>query len=148
MSGMDESTPVPRPEDLPPVTGAADLHARWRLVKGPWGFSVPQLFVLLFDEDGIQLPLVVNMNDNPAVPEDEMTENLFAVLSQVMGEHAPRGSVAMMWARPGRGTPRADDLAWIRALNAERPRTGIDTWPIHFGTDDGVRTVAPDELVA
>lgn len=150
---MDE-TPAPRetPDLDIPLRDLAALDARWRWIKGPWGFSVPQLFGLLLDADGHQLPTIVNVKDEPDDPpidiDDKLVHSLVETLAMVLEQEAPGGSVALMWARPGPGPSRASDRAVLCRLHAALQAAPFRAWPLWFATDDVAGIVPPDELVA
>jgi hypothetical protein len=133
---------------MPPVRSMADLDRFWRMIKGPWGFSVPQLFCAVFTSSGDVTPIIINIDDCADGPDTESIGNLFHVLTRVVDENAAGGSVAMMFARPGTDGIEERDRQWARELTTSGQHAAIDVWPVYLGDDDRVRVVAPDDLAA
>jgi hypothetical protein len=140
----DHFPPLLPPHESPPVRSLDDLDRHWRAVKGPWGFSGPQLFCQLLGADGQLLPQLINIEDCPQVPDQLSFDNLFGILAE-MDEG---GSCAAMFARPGDGQLRASDRLRARGLIAAGTAAPIDVWPAFLATDTRVRIVGPDDLAA
>lgn len=144
----DDIPPIRPPHDLPPVHSLADLERHWHSIKGPWGFSQPQLFCQLFDPDGGLLPQIINITDCPPLPDQALLDNLLEIMSGILADFAPDGSFAAMFARPGDGQLRESDRIWARALTAAGADAPIEVWPVFLATDAGVRIASPDDLAA
>lgn len=125
-----------------------DLERHWRSIKGPWGFSEPQLFCQLFAADGTLLPQIMNITDCPSEPDALLLENLFGIMTEVLADFAPGGSFAAMFARPGDAQCREADRVWARKITAAGAKAPIDVWPVYLATDVGVRIASPDDLAA
>lgn len=146
---MTDHTPPPGPpQDWPPVRSLADLERHWLWIKGPWGFSQPQLFCQLFDPDGAVLPQIVNITECPRRPDPAMIGSLLSLMTQTIDEVAPGGSLGAMYARPGDGQLREPDRAWARTLSTAGAEASIRVWPVFLATDVGVRIASPDDLAA
>lgn len=144
----DDIPPLRPPHEWPPVHSLADLERHWRSIKGPWGFSQPQLFCQMFDPEGVLLPQIINITECPPLPDQLMLDSLMGIMTQVLGDAAPGGSCAAMYARPGDGQLREPDRAWARALTAAGAEAPIEVWPVFLATDVGVRIASPDDLAA
>ena len=117
------------------VRTAMDLERLWQLIMGPEGPGLRSLWMVLLDEDGRALPVVVPIEDIPVTPES-LTEGLADVLSRVRD----LGDPVLLLSRPGpRGVTEAD-RAWGRVL------APLTRWPVHLYTRAGVRVLAPDDL--
>lgn len=126
----------------------ADLERHWRSIKGPWGFSQPQLFCQLFDAEGTLMPQIINITECAPLPDQLLLDNLLEIMTDVLADFAPGGSFAAMYARPGDGQLRDADRAWARALTAAGAEAPIEVWPVFLATDVGVRIASPDDLAA
>ena len=145
----DEIPPAPLPPDqLPPVRAVADLDRLWRSLKGPWGFSRPQVWCVVLGPVGEWTSILLKIEDCPERPDVEQVANLLGVLTSVVLDSVPGGSVALLYARPGGDDQRAGDRLWARELDAAGRRVPVDVWPVFLANDDRVRIVAPDDLAA
>jgi hypothetical protein len=140
--------PLSAPEHAVAVHTDADLLVRWRQIMGPWGFGRRSLWVLWFDEDGTQLPVVVPVDDIPEAPDEEFLVNLMHIVEQVLGtgRDACAGSVAMALSRPGSARLTDSDRCWARALRTEAQRSGVRLWPPHLATRGVVRPLTLDDV--
>lgn len=133
------------------LSSPSALLAHWRFIDGGYGYSAPQLFILMADRHEHVVPHVIQMYDEDMAesPDDSALENLMERLAETLAELAPGGSVAIMKARPGRSPAMTlADLRWCRALHRHLQQAPFASKPLFFATDDGPRIVAPDELIA
>jgi hypothetical protein len=140
--------PLLPPHEMPPVRSLDDLERHWLAIKGPWGFSQPQLFCLLFDDAGLTLPHIVNIKDCAAEPDRLLLDNLMLTMTEVLTDTAPGGSLATMFARPGGAQLSASDRAWARGLTDAAVPAPINVWQVFLASDGGVRVATPDDLAA
>ncbi|MET0952952.1 MAG: hypothetical protein ABWX57_06670 [Aeromicrobium sp.] len=145
----DEIPPALLPPDqLPPVRAVADLDRLWRSLKGPWGFSRPQVWCVVLGPGGEWTSILLKIDDCPAHPDVVQVANLLDVLTSVVLDSVPGGSVALLYARPGGDDLDAGDRPWARQLDAAGRRVPVDVWPVFLANDDRVRIAAPDDLAA
>jgi hypothetical protein len=71
-----------------------------------------QLWFMLLDADGRQLPLLIPVDGIPLRPEPGSAAVMAATLNDVLAEHAPGGSVILTLERPGTAALTAPDQAW------------------------------------
>jgi hypothetical protein len=113
---------------------------------GPWGFSNRTLWLVFLDEDGRTMPVVVPIEEMPALPDEQSIASLRYVVNDLVADREV-GTVPMLLSRPGSSRMRPEDRAWARAL-----RDGLGPelcrWPIHLATKGSVRPFAPDDLIA
>jgi hypothetical protein len=120
-----------------PVRTAAELTVRWKLLLDPPVFSARSLW-LAFLDDGLMSPVVIPVDDVPAVPDRPLLANVVAVCETVIASHvASTPHVAMALCRPGRPTVTEDDQAWERALLEAFESTG-GTWSLHVAAGGDV----------
>ena len=120
-----------------PVRSAEDLTRRWTLLLDPPVFSARSLWLTFFD-DGLMSPVVIPVDDVPAVPDRPLLANVVAVCETIVGSHvASTPHVAMALCRPGRPVVTTDDEAWERALREAFEPTG-GTWSLHLAAGGDV----------
>ncbi|WP_370188083.1 hypothetical protein [Aeromicrobium sp.] len=132
------------------LSSTAALTAAWRFVDGGFGYSAPQLFVLVLDRRARIVGPVVHLYDEhqAAGPDDALLGLLVERLAETVEELAPGGGVALMKARPGRSAVMTSaDLRWCRALHRHLQAAPFSSRPLFFASDAGPRIVAPDELI-
>lgn len=144
---MDDDIPELRPlEDLEPLVSDRDLHAFWRMIKGPFGFSEPQAFAVVIDGEGRPIPGLINVKEWPQRFESELCESLAERLAEVIEGYELAVSCAVMWARPGEDVFTPLDRQWCHAFVTALRDRGLGRWPVHRANDHRVRTVTGDDL--
>ena len=152
LTGMDDPydtdiPPLPQHDDCPPVRTDAELLLRWRQLMGPWGFQQRSLWVLWFDGDGYQAPVIVPIDDIPDQPEDEFLVNLMYIVTEAaqVAETPGRVTVAMTLSRPGSSRVSDSDRAWAGALHDHALRADVALWPVHLATKGTARPLTLDD---
>jgi hypothetical protein len=144
--GYDDVPALTGPDDSPPVRTDAELLVRWRQLMGPWGFGRRSLWLLWFDAEGCQLPIVVPVDDIPESPDEQMLATLVQIVDEV-GAHAGVGtSVAVALSRPGSARVQDGDRAWARAIRSQGALAGLRLWPMHLATKGSVRPLTLDDV--
>ena len=87
------------------------------------------------------------VDDVPQRPDVEILEGFGEVVSTVVREHAPGGSVAITICRPGSSVVDDDDRAWGRALLEMAKRKAVDLRRLHLATAGSVRPLVGDDMV-
>jgi hypothetical protein len=105
-----------RIEDSAPVTTVSEARERVQDLVGP--AIRPQLWFMLLDPFGRQLPVLIPVDGIPLCPEPGSTAVLAARLTALLGELAPGGSVILTLERPGPAALTAPDQAWALELAA------------------------------
>jgi hypothetical protein len=142
----DEIPPLQPPEDASPVHTDSELLVRWRQLMGPWGFDRRSPWLLWFDADGFQLPIVVPVDDIPDLPDDLFLTNLVYVVDQIVQAEGDGTTVAFTLSRPGSSRLTDSDRTWARELRAHADRAGIALRPVHLATHGSVRPLTLDDL--
>lgn len=101
-----------RIEDSAPVTTVDEARERVRDLVGP--AIRPQLWFMLLDRVGRQLPVLIPVDGIPLRPEPGGAAVLAARLTELLEELAPGGSVILTLERPGSAALTAPDQAWAR----------------------------------
>jgi hypothetical protein len=124
--------PIPPPPlAAVPVRTAPALTRRWAALLDPPVFAARSLWLSFLDA-GLMLPVVIPVDDVPAVPDRPLLANVAQVCEAVAESHgAGRAHVALVLCRPGRPTVTRDDEAWERGL-AEAFLTTGRAWSLHL----------------
>jgi hypothetical protein len=102
--------------DSPPVITIDDARERVRDLIGHAIRS--QLWVMLLDAGGWQLPTLIPVDGLPLVPENDSVENLATALNGVLCTEAPGGSVILTLERPGSAAATAPDQSWAQCIRS------------------------------
>ncbi|HSP75977.1 MAG TPA: hypothetical protein VLO31_07165 [Cryobacterium sp.] len=109
------TTPL-RVEDAAPVTTTAEARDR---VADLVGHAIShQLWFMLLDARGRQIPLLIPVGGIPLRPEPGDAAAMAAAVTELLAEHGPGGSVILTLERPGTAALTAPDQAWARELAA------------------------------
>lgn len=131
-----------------PVTTCAELSERWAFVLGGGGFAGRGVWLLWFDGDGRQLPLVVPVDDVPDEIDPRLATNTTWIAGQVAADTAGDGaSVAIALSRPGPPVVNGADRAWANGLRGAADAQGLRMWDLHLATPGHVRPLPQDEYV-
>lgn len=144
----EDIPPLKRPEDMPPIHSQADLHQLWRALMGELGFGSNQLWMVVLDADGRCTPLIQQIKQVPDVPDPDLVEALMILSRRLFDEVVPDGSVAFLWARPGRAGLGAADRAWATGLSTAARDAGVAAHPVHLANDQEIRAFTPDDEIA
>lgn len=145
----DDTPPLRRPEDMPPVRTQADLHRHFRALLGRLGFSHASLWLAFFDEEGGSLPLLQEIDDLPELPTTDDLASLMRLCDYVLGMlGAPDGSVGFLLSRPGGPGLSVPDRAWAAGIAAAARECGVRSFAVHLANDHELRAFTPDDAVA
>jgi hypothetical protein len=99
------------------------------------------LVLFFLDRQARTLPVVVPVDDVPEDPEPAVIENLCWILSQVLDDQEPDGSVVMMLTRPGPPEPEPADMLWRERLGDAAAKQGVRVRLICLATPDGLTSL-------
>jgi hypothetical protein len=120
-----------------PVRTPDQLTARWHALLGDPVFGARALWLTWLD-DGLMVPMVIPVDDVPAVPDRFMLANLVAMAEQVAEAHGLlAGHVAMALCRPGHPTVTRDDDAWAAGLREAFVASDL-TWSLHLAAGGAI----------
>lgn len=142
----EEIPPLRRAEELEPVRTDADLRQRWRALMGELGFGGHSLWLNLVDADGRMTPVLTQIEELDAFPDELGLDNLMRICRQLVDEFEPGGRVAFLLTRPGSAGLNDWDRAWGNALLQGARRNAVPIWPVHRANDEVLRVIAPDDL--
>jgi hypothetical protein len=97
------------------------------------------LWLLFLSGEGVQLPVVVPIDDVPARPDSLLARNLCGVIADVLGDVAAAGSAVVTLTRPGDETVDDSDREWFRTLHAAARERGAAVRLICLATQAGIR---------
>lgn len=134
---------------LTPIRTPEDLAAAWNLIDGGFGYSAPQIFILIIEADGTVTPTIIQIYDAEVggEPEGDLLATLVRRLAQVVELNAPGGSVAILKARPGPPTLTSSDHRWLHGLHRHLCAAPFTSHRLFFASDAGAAPVPPDALV-
>lgn len=97
------------------------------------------LWLLFLSGEGVQLPVVVPIDDVPARPDSLLARNLCGVIADVLGDVAAAGSAVVTLTRPGDETVDASDREWFHTLHMAARERGAAVRLICLATQAGTR---------
>ncbi|HEX9031967.1 MAG TPA: hypothetical protein VF834_08990 [Streptosporangiaceae bacterium] len=103
------------------------------------------ILLLFLSADGVQLPVVVPIDDVPERPDELLVENLCGVIAQVLDDVAEAGSAVIALVRPGSEIVDECDRRWFRALHASAHVRGAAIRMICLATEAGLRQLTLDD---
>jgi hypothetical protein len=101
------------------------------------------LWLMFLAADGVQLPVVVPIDDVPAHPEPGAAGQICDVIARVLNDAVPDGSVVITLARDNGRAVTDSDQQWFTALQAAAAQTGVSLSMVCLATTDGVRRLDP-----
>jgi hypothetical protein len=120
-----------------PVRTTEQLTQRLQMLLEPPTFSARSLWLTWLD-DGLMLPVVIPVDDVPAVPDRLLLASVLQVAEAIVESHATGlAHTAMALCRPGRATPTKDDQAWVDGLR-EAFEDSSGTWSLHLAASGSV----------
>jgi hypothetical protein len=105
------------------------------------------LWLLFLSSDGVQLPVLVPIDDVPAHPDSLFARNLCLVIANVLGDAAAAGSAVVTLTRPGEETVGDSDREWFHALHAAAGEHGAAIRLICLATQTGTRQLTLDDAI-
>ena len=116
-----------------PIRSAAELTDRWTALLDPPTFGARSLWLMWLHDDGRPLPVIIPVEDLPAVPANGMLFGLLGIHDAVSDEHLDGGGhLAMALFRPGRPEITDDDDAWVDALSEVLDDQIDGSWSLHL----------------
>ncbi|MEO7126946.1 MAG: hypothetical protein ABI382_11770 [Nakamurella sp.] len=126
-----------------PLNTDNDKVARVRDLLAP-ASNPAQLWVLILDRDSYQSPLVVPIDERPAIPDPAVIDSLLTALGAVAREQLGKGCQAMfVLERLGSFGITAKDHCWAAALQGACDRAAIPCAGTFLLSPGGVSPVAP-----
>ncbi|SEM99814.1 hypothetical protein E3O25_01710 [Cryobacterium sp. TMT1-3] len=127
-------------DDAPPVTTPEQARAR---VFDLVGHAIRrQLWLMLLDAHGRQLPVVIPIDNIPLRPEPGRSRFFAIGINELLAVQAPGGSVILTLERPGSAALTAPDQAWAVELTESFGKLMCITG-LFVAHDDGVAVLAP-----
>lgn len=121
-----------------PLTTDADVLDRVGSCIDQQSRARRSLWLMFLDSDGIQLPVLVPVDDMPEHPAPADARALCHVIAHVLLDAAPGGSAVISLTRPGTGVVRGSDQQWNNALHKAAASEGAMIRMVCLATKDGV----------
>lgn len=102
-----------------------------------------QLWFLFLDENLVQLPVMIPLDDLPSAPDDSV-HGLARGLARAM-EAAGAHSVVVVIERYASSVLSVSDIAWSRAIDEALTLNQIELRGLLLSHNRGVRWIAPDD---
>ncbi len=103
------------------------------------------MWLLFLSPDGVQLPVVVPIDDVPERPGPLLVGNLCGVIADVLADAAPGGSAVVTLTRPGNETVDDTDRYWFRTLYRAARERGASLRLLCLATQAGIRQLTLDD---
>ena len=121
-----------------PVRTTEHLTQRWEKLLHPPVFSARSLWLTWLD-DRLMLPVVIPVDDVPAVPDRLLLADVAQVCESIVESHCVgRAHVALALCRPGRPTVTKDDVAWENGLRNTLDEDLSGTWSLHLAAGGAI----------
>jgi hypothetical protein len=120
------------------------IERRVRDLVGP--AQTRQLWLMFLDENEVQLPLLIPIDDLPQRPRDEDTRGVVANVMNVMEEI---GAVKLMvvWERYGPAHLSEDDTRWMQSFAKACGAVRLPLRAMLLSHRKGVRWIGADDYV-
>jgi hypothetical protein len=102
------------------------------------------LWLVFLSGDGVQLPVVVPIDDVPEWPVPDLVGNVCSVIAHVVHE-TTAGSALITLTRPGDDTVSDSDRYWLRTLAAAAGEHGAAIRMMCLATQGSVRRLTLDD---
>jgi hypothetical protein len=132
---------TPAHDDLAPLDTDNDVLSRVDRLISRDARRDRSLWLFFLAADAVQLPVVVPLDDMPAIPDPRGAAALCDMASCVLLDAAPGGSLVITLVRRN-GSVTDADQQWAATLRAAAARAGLRLRMICLATRDGVRQLA------
>lgn len=106
------------------------------------------LWLFFLSADGVQLPVVIPVDDVPPRPEPGQVGNFLAIVASIITAESPGGSAIVTLTRPENRVAAESDAAWLRALRSAARKHRAPIRMLCLATPAGVREFAAPEPAA
>ncbi len=141
------------PDDVPafglsdPLETDDDVLGRIDLLLDQDSRRRRSLTLLFLSGDGVQLPVVVPIDDVPERPDPELVGNLCGIIASVFDQAVPDGSAVFALTRPGSAGMDESDRHWVRALHEAAGECRVPIRLICLATPADVRQLTLDDAL-
>lgn len=125
-----------------PLLTERDMVTRIRDLLAP-SSNPAQLWVLVLDGHGYQTPILIPIDERPAMPEPSLVDGLVAALGTLIDENLEGdGQVLFVVERNGPFGPTNQDQCWAAALSGSCSRAGLRLAGTFLLSPGGVSPIA------
>jgi|SRR5579863_7849007 len=97
------------------------------------------LWLFFLTADGIQLPVVVPVDDMPISPDPDTAGSICHLITDVLDDAAPGGSAVITLVRGNGLSVTGADQQWLTALKSAAARAGTHLRMLCLATREGTR---------
>lgn len=128
---------------LAPLSTDADVLNRVDQIIGYDARRRRSMWLLFLDPDGVQLPVIVPIDDFPAEPEADGALSICHLIAHVLEDAAPGGSAVITLVRGDGRALIGSDRHWLLALQEAAAHADARLRMICLATADGIRQLEP-----
>lgn len=136
--------PVPASDMAHPLRSDEDVLRRVDLLVDHEARQWRSIWLLFVAVTGVQLPVVVPIDDVPDRPEPHAASSLSWIIAEALQHHVPGGSAIVVLTRPGAGPATDADRAWAATLHRAARERGATLRMLCLATPGGVRRLTAD----
>jgi hypothetical protein len=139
MMTITEETPDYDNDFLSPISTDAEVLGRVDRLIDTYDRRDRSLWLFLLTADGVQLPVVVPVDDMPVSPDPETAESICRIVAEVLRDGAPGGSAVVIFVRENGLSVTGPDQQWLMALRSAATKTGMPLRMVCLATKEGTR---------
>ncbi len=115
------------PEQL--IETPEELRRMWLALRDPWCEAPSRLRFVVMNGNGVPRPFPVEI-DVLAQPEPERLTMILDVLSDMLGDISPNGSLAVQYLSAHAKPADESAVQWVDLIAAELRARNLDRWPV------------------
>jgi hypothetical protein len=139
MMTITEENPDYDNDFLSPISTDAEVLGRVDRLIDTYDRRDRSLWLFLLTADGVQLPVVVPVDDMPVSPDPETAESICRIVAEVLRDGAPGGSAVVIFVRENGLSVTGPDQQWLMALRSAATKTGMPLRMVCLATKEGTR---------
>lgn len=133
--------PAPDSDLAAPLHTNEDVLRRVDLLLDEDARRLRSVVLLFLDRDGVQLPVVVPIDDVPERPDPLVVGNLCWIIAEALRQY-PGGSAVVALTRPDIAQPDDYDRHWCRLLDAAAQQHHASIRLVCLATPSSVRALS------
>jgi len=101
------------------------------------------LWLFFLTADAVQLPVLVPIDDMPAISDPDTARSICRIIADVLDESAPGGSAVITLVQDTGLSVSGPDRQWLTALRSAAATTGAHLRMLCLATTHGTRQLDP-----
>lgn len=139
MTTITDETPDYDYDLLAPICTDTEIVDRVDYLIDTYDRRDRSLWLFLLKGDGVQLPVVVQIDDMPISPDPETAEGICSIVAEVLRDGTPGGSAVIIFVRENGLSMTDPDRQWLMALRSAAAKTGMPLRMVCLATREGTR---------